>query len=244
MRDKLLLIGLYGACLAACGGGGDGVGGTGGFGGGAGGGGPSFEEMCDQGATKLCEQINACGTSYPMSTCVAEMKAMNCANGPEQFCGAGTTYQPSKASACLDALNSAGCELVDAPPAACSPTLLCSSSPGGDPIPGPSQGEACEILDRDYECAAKASTCYGAGEASSCAAGGLCIGDSKGVFCAARCSADADCAAAGTGLVCLQGCKTSILDGFCMKPQAKTRFLQGACANGSASTTGISGWSQ
>jgi hypothetical protein len=228
MRDKLLMISFCGAWLVACG---------------DGDGGPSFGEMCDRGVTKLCEQINACGTSYPMSTCIAEMKAQNCANGPEQFCGAGSTYQPSKASACLAALNSARCELVEGPPAECSPEVVCSSSSGGDPIPGQAQGEACSILEPGYECDPKASTCYGAGKSSSCAAGGLCIGDSTGVFCAAHCTVDADCTTADAGLVCLQGCKASIINGFCVKPEAKTKFIQGACKNGSASTTAMSGWS-
>jgi len=85
--------------------------------------------------------------------------------------------------------------------------------------------------------------CYAAGTSSSCPDEALCVGDGKGMNCAVHCTIDTDCLSAGTGLVCMQGCPTSILNGFCVKTSAKTSFLEYACDGSEASTGGVAGWS-
>ncbi len=237
VKDKLLMIGFCGAWLVACGG--DGGGGKDGSSAGS----ISFQDLCDLAAKKICDEINVCDSPVSKPDCIAQIKAANCPSGPEQYCGATGTYQASKAPACLDAINASGCELLESQPAECSPEVMCSSSSGGGSTTAPPSGAACKVLESTYECDPKASLCYAAGSSSSCAGEALCVGDINGLFCAARCTVDADCATTGTGLVCLQGCKVSILNGFCVTTQAKAKFLQRACTNGSESAAGVAGWS-
>jgi hypothetical protein len=176
-----------------------------------------------------------------MATCVAELKARSCGGGIEQYCGAGATYQPSKAAACLDAVNSAGCELTENMPPACAPSLVCSVSPGGGGTPASTTGEACQAVDAPASCSPQASTCYAAGRSSSCLDRALCLGNASGMTCAARCTTDTDCASAGADLVCMQGCEATILNGFCVTPKLKNSFLQSACTHG-GSAAGMTGW--
>lgn len=152
------------------------------------------------------------------------------------------TFQSSKASACLDALDALACTELDAMPTACAPEALCASQGGSTPVGTP--GEACHALTSDpNSCDPKAALCYAAGTVSSCPGKALCVGDSAGMTCAAPCTADADCLSAGAGVVCLQECTVAILKGFCITPKAKAKLAQYTCSDArSASTTGRSGW--
>ena len=222
---KFLILALWGTGLVGCGG--------------SGGGDLSFQDLCDQGATLMCERASSCGSSVAKADCIAQGKALNCPGGVEQYCGVGLTFQASKAPTCLDALKALTCTTLDTEPAACTPDVLCGSSGPSTP---PQQGEACHVLDALYECSATASLCYGAGSVSSCPSRALCVGDSKGLYCASACTSDSDCLSAGQGLVCMQGCAAAILNGFCVKPSAKSSFLQKVCPGESSATSGISGW--
>jgi hypothetical protein len=173
---------------------------------------------------------------------VAQLKARSCGGGLEQYCGAGATYIPSKAAACLDAVNSAGCELTEDMPPACAPSVVCSPAPGGGGTPASTPGEACHALGDPGSCDAKATTCYAAGTGSSCPDQALCIGNASGMTCAAHCTTDADCASGGTGLVCMQGCAMTILNGFCVTPKLKETFVQATCTHGNAG--GLTGWTR
>ena len=232
MRSKtaILMIGLCGVYLVGCGG----SGGSSAL---------SFEDMCDQGASVMCEKASGCGSTQPKVDCIAQGKTQNCAGGQEQFCGVGLTVQSSKASACLDALGALTCSALSTVPTACTPEVLCTSSSQGGPATNTPQGEACHAVGSTNECDANASVCFAAGTSSSCPDKALCVGNSKGMNCAARCTIDTDCLSAGTGLICMQGCTMSILNSFCVKPTVKTAFLKYTCTDGSASTGGIAGWS-
>jgi hypothetical protein len=216
-------------CLLGCGGGGKS------------GGDLSFDDMCDQGATAMCEQASKCGSPQPKAECIAQGKALFCAGGEEQFCGVGMTVQPSKAAACLDALDALTCLTLSDRPTACTAEVLCASSSGSPPQTP--QGTACKALESRFTCDPKASLCYAAGDSSSCASNALCVGDSKGMTCAAPCEADADCLSAGAGLLCLQGCTKPIMNGFCVKAAAKAKFMQYECRDSDyADAPGTAGW--
>lgn len=225
MRNTLRMLGLCGAWLAAC----DGGGGAGDL---------SFQDMCEQGVVKMCALISTC--SSPVPDCVAELKALNCAGGPEQFCGVGSTFESSKAPACLATLDALGCEALREQPAACTPESLCSSSPHTGDASTPSTGQACSVLGDPEACAPEASVCYAAGTASSCPGRGLCAGDASGMTCATHCTADSDCSSAG--LVCIQGCEMPILEGFCVQRSLQERLLESTCPHGPASS--VTGWSR
>ncbi len=216
--------------------------GDGSDGGGGGGGDLSFQDMCDQGAAKMCEKAQGCGSIQPTAECIAQGKAMNCLGGVEQFCGVGMTFQSSKVSACMAALDGLACADLNTVPAACTPETLCASQGGTPPITSP--GEACTAVSDSSSCDARAALCYAAGTSSSCANKALCVGDGTGMNCAATCAVDADCLSAGTGLVCLQGCAVAILNGYCVTPKAKAKFAQRTCSElTSSSASGIAGWS-
>jgi len=231
-KTAILMIGLCGGCLVGCGS--SGSGGSSNL---------SFADMCDQGASVMCEKASGCGSTQPKADCIAQGKAQNCAGGQEQFCGVGLTVQSSKASACLDALGALTCSALNTVPTACTPEVLCASSSEGGPATNPSPGEACHVLVSGYECDAKASVCFAAGTSSSCPDRALCVGDSKEMNCAARCTVDTDCLSAGTGLVCMQGCEMSILNSFCVRPSVKASFLKYSCDGSNDSTGGVAGWS-
>jgi len=115
-----------------------------------------------------------------------------------------------------------------------------SSSSGPPPSP---PGEACHVRQTEtpLACEASASLCYAAGTSSSCPNGALCVGDSKGMSCAPLCTQDSDCASSGAGLICMQGCQTRIMNGFCVEPGTRSRFLGTICLDGSSTTTAASG---
>jgi hypothetical protein len=228
-KTAILMIGLCGVYLVGCGGS-DGSSAL------------SFEDMCDQGSSVMCEKASGCGSTQPKADCIAQGKAQSCPGGQEQFCGVGLTVQSSKASACLDALGALTCSALDTVPTACTPEVLCTSSSQGGPATNTPQGEACHGGSAN-ECDAKASVCFAAGTSSSCPDKALCVGDSKGMNCAAPCTIDTDCLSASTGLVCMQGCPMSILNSFCVRPSVKTSFLKYSCDGRNASTEGIVGWS-
>ena len=211
--------------------------------GGGGGGDLSFQEMCDKGAAAMCDNASRCGSTQAKADCIAQSKAQYCGSGVEQYCGVGMTFQSSKASACLDALDGLACMELDTIPSACTAEALCTSSSGSPPQTTP--GEACHALTSDPDsCNPKASLCIAAGTVSSCPGKALCVGDSAGMTCAAPCTADADCLSAGAGLVCLQDCTVAIINGFCITPKAKAKLAQYTCNDTrSASATGLSSWS-
>ena len=173
---SLLALSSFGLIFVACG---DGDGGENG--------GLSFAGMCDQGSTLMCKKASECGSTTPQAECIAESKAMFCAGGEEQFCGVGLTVQASKVAACLDTLETLTCLQLSERPTACTAEVLCGSSSGSPPTAA--QGEACQARESSFECNPKASICYAAGTVSSCPSGGLCLGDSNGMNCAARCTA-------------------------------------------------------
>jgi hypothetical protein len=226
--STLLMAGILGLGLAGCGGGEGSL---------------SFQDMCDQGAAAMCGKASSCGSSQSKADCIAQAKAQNCVGGVEQYCGVGMTFQSSKASACLDALEALTCTELDTMPTACGPEALCGSQGGSTPVGTP--GEACHALSGDpNSCDPKASLCYAAGKSSSCPGKAACVGDITGMTCAAPCTADADCLSAGAGLVCLQDCTVIILNGFCVTPKAKAKLVQYTCSDArSADAAGMSGWS-
>jgi hypothetical protein len=166
-KSKLLMISLCGAYLVGCDGSSSGGGSS-----------ISFEDLCNQGSSLMCEKASSCGYTGSKADCIAQGKALNCSGGPERYCGAGLTYQSSKAPACLDALNALTCSTLDASmPAACAPEVMCtSSSQGGEPT-GTFRGEACQAVGVSNSCDPNASVCFAAGTASSCPNGALCVGD-------------------------------------------------------------------
>jgi hypothetical protein len=193
----------------------------------------------------MCKKASSCGSMETTADCVAQAKALYCPGGVDQYCGGGMTFQPSKASACLDALDALACAAMATIPTPCTPEVLCTS-PGGS-TPTPASGETCHAVipgrtDTD-NCDPKASLCFAAGKPSSCANKALCVGDGTGMTCAAPCTVDADCLSVGTGLLCLQGCAVGILNGFCITPKIRTKLMETECSDSKyPDTTGTAGW--
>ena len=102
--------------------------------------GPSFDELCNQAASSVCDKEISCGTEQASAraACLDRIKAEYCPN-KASYCKAGLTYDSSRGQACSDALKNLTCSMVDdpSPPEACTPNALCttaSSSSGSDDL--------------------------------------------------------------------------------------------------------------
>jgi hypothetical protein len=115
-----------------------------------------------------------------------------------------------------------------------------SGDGGGDDVGGDdAPGETCEM---DFECPSSAMLCMGVGVSSSCQGGGLCVGDSSGLACAAPCGSDADCAKQGPASVCLLDCAEPLLNGYCTTPEQDGELLSFPfCTTPASPRRGIAG---
>jgi hypothetical protein len=102
-------------------------------------------------------------------------------------------------------------------------------------------GKPCQMVHTELECTATSSLCYGVGTDSSCAGGALCVGDGSGLTCAYSCSHDSDCQLDGSAAVCMQGCKNTILNGYCVQPAVSSDLLGTTCTTGSSGNVGSAG---
>jgi hypothetical protein len=125
----------------------------------------------------------------------------------------------------------------------------CGDSGGDQPDSGSpdkakneAAGQPCTMVETAFKCTETAVGCYGAGpQSSSCPGGVLCAGDGKGMTCAYSCAEDADCAIAGAGLVCMQGCKARVVNGYCVRPELRDQLLDTVCPTSSLGTTSVAG---
>jgi hypothetical protein len=115
-------------------------------------------------------------------------------------------------------------------------------SGGPDAAKNEAAGQPCHMVESAFQCTEKAAYCYAAGvRSSSCPGGVLCAGDGQGMTCAYSCAEDTDCAIAGSDMVCMQGCKARIVNGYCVRPGLMTELLDTVCPTSSMGTASVAG---